>query len=613
MAVLDSSLRKQLERTVVNARTAAESAADKALRRLGMHHHEPPSTLSPEERGFRRELEAQKTQLEGYQALKEQCAYEHWHRILFARFLAENELLIHPTAGVAVSLDDCDDEELQREFGATDAYDLAARFASQMLPAIFRPDDALLRVKLAPEDRLALEGLVKSLPDVVFKADDSLGWTYQFWQKERKDEVNRLEEAVEGSDISAVTQLFTEHYMVRFLLENTLGAWWVFRNPSTSKQREWEYFKSDIPHDFQTSPETLEEVTFIDPCCGSGHFLVEAFLLFQGMYQEQGMAPALAGDAAIANNLYGLELDPRCTQIAAFNVAFAAWRHGGFRELPELQIACSGLPLMGNRSTWERLAGNNDELRAGMSLLHGTFSNAGDLGSLIHPAQAFSTKGTTSARQFTLEGMHEAEKQKQLDLASSVKWKELEPLLKQAVAADDNRESYFAGVRGQGVAKAAQMLSDSYSFAITNPPFLAVSKAGENLREFCIENHPEAKKDLATCFIERLRDFTKLGGEYAVVCPQNWLFLGSDKKFRQKLLKEQRWLAVIRFGPGAFETISGEVMQAANLIFANRKPRADDSFFGLDASGPKGAPNKASFLRTAGIAEDIPDEEEGLG
>lgn len=599
MAVLDSSLRKQLERTVVSARTAAESAADKALRRLGMQQHEPPSTLSPEERGFRRELEAQKTQLEGYQALKEQCAYEHWHRILFARFLAENELLIHPTAGVAVSLDDCDDEELQREFGATDAYDLAARFASQMLPAIFRPDDALLRVKLAPEDRLALEGLVKSLPDVVFKADDSLGWTYQFWQKERKDEVNRLEEAVEGSDISAVTQLFTEHYMVRFLLENTIGAWWTSLHPDTQLAKGWDYYKTDIPHDYVSFPRSLEDVTFLDPCCGSGHFLVDAFLLFQSMYREQGMSAAEAGDATITNNIRGLELDPRCTQIAAFNMAFAAWRHGGYRQLPEIQIACTGLPLKGSRAQWERLARGDSVLTAGMALLHDTFSKAADLGSLIHPAGMFDVKAPDRARQLTLDEMPDSERQKQLDLATRIRWSAMEGLLTMAMAKEASREGYHAGVRAQGVAKAAQMLSDRYWFAVTNPPFLAVTKGGDDLKEFCAENHPEAKKDLATCFIERLRAFAKPAGEYALVSPQNWLFLGNDKKFRQKLLKEQRWLAVVRFGEGAFESSAAAGAFTANLIFANRKPTADDAFFGLDASAAKGAQAKAELLRHA--------------
>lgn len=610
MAVLDSNLRRQLERTVVNARAAAESAADKALKRLGMHQLEPPSTLSADERLFRRELEAQKSQLADYHELVEQCAYEHWHRILFARFLAENDLLIHPDAGVAVSLEDCEDGELQREFEASDAYELAARFASRMLPAVFRPDDALLRVKLAPEDRLALEGLVKALPDVVFKADDSLGWTYQFWQKERKEQVNKAGEAVEGSDISAVTQLFTEHYMVRFLLENTIGAWWVSLHPNTQLTKSWDYFKPDIPHDHSSFPTNLEETTFLDPCCGSGHFLVEAFLLFQSMYREQGMSAAQAGDAAIKNNIRGLELDPRCTQIAAFNVAFAAWRHGGFRELPEIQVACTGLPLKGSRTQWERLAQGDSVLTAGMALLHETFSKAANLGSLIHPPGMFDVKSPDRARQFTLDEMPDSERQKMLDLATQIRWTAMEGLLTRAFTKEASREAYHAGVRAQGVAKAAQMLSDRYGFVVTNPPFLAVSKAGDDLKEFINDPgspYQEAKKDLATCFIERLRAFAKPGAEYALVSPQNWLFLGSDKKFRQKLLKEQRWLAVVRFGEGAFESSAAAGAFTANLIFANRKPTAKDAFFGLDASTPKGAQEKASLLREATIAEE-PEE-----
>lgn len=472
MAALDSTLRRQLERTVVNARTTAESAADKALKRLGMHQHEPPSTLSPDERTFRRELEAQKSQLANYQALVEQCAYEHWHRILFARFLAENDLLIHPTAGVAVSLEDCDDAELQAEYGASDAYDLAGRYAARMLPAIFRPDDALLRVKLAPEDRIALEKLVKDLPEAVFLTDDSLGWTYQFWQKEKKEQVNKAEDAVQGSDISAVTQLFTEHYMVRFLLENTIGAWWVSRNPQTQLTKGWDYFKPEIPHDFSAFPTDLKQVTFIDPCCGSGHFLVEAFLLYQSMYQEQGMNAAQAGDAAIENNIRGLELDPRCTQIAAFNVAFAAWRHGGFRKLPEINIACSGLSLQGTDTSWRRLAGPDRRLQAGMNALHNLFAIASDIGSLQNPPSLFNVAEVSLPRQFILDEFRTL-KQQSFDLVQDIAWPEIEPILESALALEEKRdEAYYAGVRAQGIAKAAQMLSDRYWFAVTNPPSL---------------------------------------------------------------------------------------------------------------------------------------------
>jgi hypothetical protein len=605
MAVLDSNLRKQLERTVVSARATAESAANKALKRLGMHQHEPPSTLSPDERTFRRELEAHKSQLTNYQALVEQCAYEHWHRILFARFLAVNELLIHPTARVAVSLEDCNDAELQAEFGASDAYDLAARYAAQMLPAVFRLDDPVLRLKLAPEDKVALEKLVHELPEVVFKADDSLGWTYQFWQKERKEQVNKAEDAVEGSDISAVTQLFTEHYMVRFLLENTIGAWWAYQNPKTQLRRNWSYYKPDIPQDFSAFPDDLREVTFIDPCCGSGHFLVEAFLLFQSMYQEQGMSAAQAGDAAIENNIRGLELDPRCTQIAAFNLAFAAWRYGGFRPLPEMQIACSGLPLKGTSSTWEKLAGGNPTLVSSMKTLHRWFSNAQDLGSLISPPSIVTTPVEKRREgQVAFAGMIE-EMQHSIALEAEARWQQVRELLISATEDEDNREAYFAGVRAQGIAKAAQMLSDRYWFVGTNPPFLDATSCGTELQAYLAEHYADTGKELCTAFVQRCRDFTQPLGLYALVTKQEWLFLKKYTRLRTRHLNEQRWLAVIRFGAGAFETISGEVMQAANLIFSNRAPTTNDMFFGLDLASFRGVPDKMRFLASATINTDL--------
>lgn len=606
MRVLESELRRSLERTIIQARKKAEDAADKALRRYGMHLNEPPSTLAAEERAMRRTLVAQKSQLDGYQALVEQCAYEHWHRLMFARFLAENRLLIHPSLGVPISLEECEDQELRDEFGASDAYDLAARFAASMLPAVFRPDDALLQVQLAPEDRNALEALVKGLPKAVFEADDSLGWTYQFWQTERKAQVNKASNDVEGNDISAVTQLFTENYMVRFLLENTVGAWWLHRHPDSPLGKSWQYYKPEIPHDFSGYPEDLGEITFMDPCCGSGHFLVEAFLLFQSMYCQMGLSEREAGDAAIRNNIRGLELDPRCTQIAAFNLALAAWRHGGYRQLPEIHIACSGLPLKGTRDRWERLAHGQVELAAGMALLHDVFSKAPDLGSLIHPPGMFDALREAKAHQLLLENMPGLEREKMLERAAQVHWNAIQRLMEKALASEEREnknENYYAGVRASGLAQAARMLSDKYWFAVTNPPFLLVSKAGKDLKEFCAKHHREAKKDLATCFIERLRAFAHPGAEYALVTPQNWLFLTSDAKFRRKMLKEQRFLAVVRYGEGAFESSAAAGAFAANLIFANQKPAEDDVFFGFDASAPRSAAEKAALLRRARVPE----------
>ena len=151
--------------------------------------------------------------------------------MLFARFLAENHLLIEPNTGVAVTLEEC--EELAQEEGL-DRWTLATRYAHRMLPQVFRPNHPAFEVQLAREHRLKLEQLVEGLPTAVFGATDSLGWVYQFWQSKKKAEVNNSEQKIGADQLPAVTQLFTEPYMVRFLLDNSLGAWWAARRLSAS-------------------------------------------------------------------------------------------------------------------------------------------------------------------------------------------------------------------------------------------------------------------------------------------------------------------------------------------------------------------------------------------
>jgi hypothetical protein len=192
--------------------------------------------MTEEQKMLRRGLRAKARQLgggsqaDGTPQLIEEIAYQQWHHMLFARFLAENGLLRHPD-GIPVNLQDC--AELAAEEGAADGWELAARYAALMLPGIFLPDDPTSQVRFAPESRHALEKLTQDLPPAVFTADDALGWCYQFWQSKKKDEVNKSERKIGGADLYPVTQLFTEDYMVRFLLENTLGAWWAARHPNS--------------------------------------------------------------------------------------------------------------------------------------------------------------------------------------------------------------------------------------------------------------------------------------------------------------------------------------------------------------------------------------------
>jgi hypothetical protein len=246
MASLSKDLRRQLEKTIAGengARQIAEAGAEQSLRRLAVDRHEPHTCLTPVERTLRNQLRAHGRQLgdrrdsqRGSQTitqLKQAVAYEHWHRMLFARFLAENDLLLHPDHGVAISLDEVKELALGQK---RDWIEVAAEYAQHMLlREVFRPDDPALRVPLPPEKRLELEAKLNALPSRMFIADDSLGWVYQFWQTDAKARVDAELQSGEKADadrIPAKTQLFTEDYMVLFLLESTIGAWWASKRGS---------------------------------------------------------------------------------------------------------------------------------------------------------------------------------------------------------------------------------------------------------------------------------------------------------------------------------------------------------------------------------------------
>jgi len=625
MAPLSKELRQRLEKVVVEAREVAEAGARAALKRLAVDRPEPFPEMSPEERELRVMLRAHARQLgdrrklsgkQGIERLVTECAYHHWHRMLFARFLAENGLLIHLELGVPVTLEEC--AELAREQGEEDGWALAGQFAARMLPGVFRPDDPVLKVRLAPEHQRQLEALLGGLPPEVFTADDGLGWVYQFWQAKRKDEVNEAAKAgrkIGADELPAVTQLFTEHYMVQFLLHNTLGAWWAGKmlaeRPELALEAkseeelrracglpgygEWTYLRFSREEDdgpwlpaagtFPDWPERAAEIKVLDPCCGSGHFLVEAFRILVPMrIVEEGLSAREAVDAVLRENLFGLEIDERCTQIAAFNLALAAWTYpaaGGYRPLPEPHIACSGLLIGAKEKEWLRLAGADGRLQEGMRHLYRLFQNSPVLGSLIEPQRE---KGN-----FVIAGFGE-----------------LRSLLAGALEREDVRRDLTAtetGIAAQGMAKAAALLADSYTLVTTNVPYLARGKQAEVLKEFCAVHHPKAKNDLATVFLERCLAFCARGGTTAIVLPQNWLFLTSYRKLREELLKNETWHIVARLGEGGFESSAAAGAFTILLIISRGTGEHDTCgrISGLDASEPRQPRKKAELLRNGKI------------
>jgi hypothetical protein len=586
MPVLSPDLRNSLERTITQAREAAEAALKAALHHLGVQEASPHPSLSEAERALRRRLREELRRLGSLELLIAEGAYEHWHQMLFARFLAENHLLIHPEYRQPVSLQDC--KELAHHEGDRNAWATATRYASRMLPGIFRPHDPLLHLRLAPESLGRLQSLLESIPQVVFTSDDGLGWIYQFWQSKRKAQVNKSGRKIGGADLSPVTQLFTEHYMVEFLLHNTLGAWWASRHPESPLNPRFSYLRrrqdsTPAAGSFAGWPRTARDLKILDPCCGSGHFLVAAAELLAAMRsEEEGLSLREAFDAVLRDNLYGLELDPRCTQIAAFNLALQAWKTGGYRELPVPHLACSGLAVGASKETWQKLAPDNANLRLALGELWELFKKAPDLGSLIDPGRV------------AVGG----------DLLSVVNYHEVEHLLNKALASEKASPDPTAEVFGEaarGVARAAAILREKYHLVTTNVPYLARGKQGDTLKEHIERSYPLAKADLATAFVERCRDFSLPGGSYALVTPQNWLFLGSYKKLREGLLKTQSWSIVAKLGEGGFQSPQAAGAFVALLAITNAKPKADHIMTGLDVSDLKTPADKARGLLEAEV------------
>jgi hypothetical protein len=593
MPVLTSSQRSTLEKAVKVARNIAQKGAINALKSLAVDQAVPFGHMNLEQRSLRKRLRQKGNLLgdileeSGVQALPKisyELAYETWHKMLFAKFLEVNHLLMHPDR-VAVTLMDC--EELAAEEGHANKWETAMHYASLMLPAIFRPSDPVMQVPFASNDRIELEGIIASIEDSIFKAEDSLGWVYQYWQSEEKERINKSGKKIDGETLPAVTQLFTEPYMVDFLIDNTLGAWWVSRNPGVETPVKFEYLRlledgTPAAGKFEGWPDKTAQVTSLDPCMGSGHFVVSLFLVLVKLrMQEEKLSKEEATDRVIKENLHGLEIDPRCTQIAAFNLAITAWKFcGHYRELPEMNLACSGIAPKGKEEDWVKLVGkverfeDKSRMENGMRQLYRHFQLAPELGSLLDP-------NTIQA------DIHTAG----LDL--------LQPVLEKALESESDSEQLERGVMAAGIAKAGLLLSKKYILQITNVPYLGKGKFDSKLTSYVEKNYADAKGDLATVFLDRLFKTAKQFGTITTVIPQNWLFLFTYRKYREKLLKSQTWNFLARLGSGAFSQISGEVVKAVLVSISNQKPDLENPLGIVDVSNSPSATTKAEALKTA--------------
>jgi hypothetical protein len=597
-----------VEKTILAARTVALEGAAAALADLGLDGVNPelPAAtglggLSPAESRLRLAFVerarwlAEGQPAAGWERLVEAVAAETWFGRLLERFLYENDFL----QATGVQMDPA---------GAEGAPQSSSPAQDNGSPGSLALDSLYHRVRLPGESLQRLEGYLAGLPAEAFHQVENLGWMVQAWQRPRKQALSQSEWKVGGTDLGPATQLFTEAYMVDFLLENTLGAWWAARRPESPLVGEWTYLRRSgdsasgplelagpAAGSYPGWPQRAALVTVMDPCCGTGHFLVRAFrILVRMRMEEEGLGEAEAAEAVLRENLFGLDLDPLCVQIAAFSLVMEAWRHGGCRPVPRPKIELAG-SLPGHEllnfipfqpeyppahdngyaqynpaSNGIHPAGMNTDQKAQAGLrrtidrLERLYETSPGVGSLAHPASAGVAVGGASEDASP----------------AAVRSNSLPPL-----------------------ARTARLLAGRYVLVATNVPYLGRRKQAGPLREFLADEFPQAKNDLATAFLVRCLQFCSPGGTATLVTPQNWLFLRAYQALRHDLLASVQLNFVVTIGELGFSSSAAAGAFTALIGLTRADPPPGHTFFGLDAAAPRKPDGKSRLLRSGPLLD----------
>ena len=398
------------------------------------------------------------------------------------------------------------------------------------LPFLFKQIKDWMEL-LLPDDLLGEHGILAMIREVMTEDAcqdvEVIGWLYQYYISEKKDEVFanvKKGKKVQSAEIPAVTQLFTPHWIVKYMVQNSLGRLWLDNHPNSSLKAKMEFYVAQdadpaepvISQERHPALQTKspEEIKFCDPCCGSGHILTYAFDLLYDMYSEEGYDPIDIPRLIIAKNLYGIEIDERASELAAFALSMKArekdrqWFSRGI----DPQICCL-----------ENIRFGKDEIelfldRCGRDIftlnferMLSQFEYADTYGSLIVPYEQDieSIRDLLNAKDFSGDVFLAPTHNKVLKLINQ-----------------------------------ADYLSTKYQVVVTNPPYLGTSGFGKEKEDWFKCNFPNSRTDFFAMFIERCIELTMSAGYSALVTMQNWMFLSSYEKLRIRLLKEHQIVAL---------------------------------------------------------------------
>jgi type II restriction/modification system DNA methylase subunit YeeA len=522
-------------------------------------------------------------QRDGFGYTMEAVAYTWFNRFAALRFMELHDYLGHghrvlssaTTGGLPDILAHAADLAASRELPGLDAAQIAelklagnkdgelyrlllvaqCNALSAAMPFLFERIDDETEL-LLPDNLLRTDSviakLVAEIPEEDWAEVEIIGWLYQFYISEKKDQV--IGKVVKSEDIPAATQLFTPNWIVQYLVQNSVGRLWLMANPASTLKTEWPYYIEPAEQTPEVNAQldaliqtrmaedggslNPESITVLDPACGSGHILVEAYALLKGIYLERGYRLRDIPRLILEKNLYGLDIDDRAAQLAGFALLMKARADDRrlFNDPPRLNVLSlqesKGLDL---DELATHLAPFGVE-RGTIKALLDSFEHAKTFGSLIQIPDALNAQLPALAE--ALEKANETG-----DLYSQAAAQDLLVLVAQA-----------------------QVLGRTFDAVVANPPYMGPKGMNAFLKEFAKEYYPLAKSDLYAMFIESGLHFSKKTGLTCMITMQSWMFLSSFEAMRCSLLASRAIHTMAHFGARAFSEISGEVVQTTAFI-----------------------------------------------
>ncbi|MCS0321280.1 BREX-1 system adenine-specific DNA-methyltransferase PglX [Vibrio diabolicus] len=493
------------------------------------------------------------------------------------------------------------EEELYRELLLAQCHQL-----SKIMPFMFEKlDDAtelLLPDNLTKTDSI-LKELVNDVPEDNWREIEVIGWLYQFYISEHKDAV--IGKVVKKEDIPAATQLFTPNWIVKYLVQNSLGRQWLATYPDSELKEKMDYYITPAEQSDEVieqlkaiTPTSIdpEQIKVLDPACGSGHILVEVYEVLREIYLERGYRLREIPELILTKNIYGLDIDDRAAQMAAFAVLMKA------RE--------------DDRRIFSRVEDNHIKLN-----IHAIQSTEHlDINQLWHDLDLDGNKQTGSMEDLFAEQSAfvetSPENQRYLDLlrylkAQFIDGKNLGSLIDIDCEYSDTLSDFKAVLEDRlndsnptvrdacesilSIVEQAQVLAIKYDVCVANPPYMGSKGMNTALKDFAKNSYPNSKADLFAIFMERVFNMLKEGGYNAQVNMQSWMFLSSFEKMRESLLDTKTIITMAHLGARAFGQISGEVVQTTAWVLSKRHVNSfKPSFFRLIEGNEE---NKKQTLR----------------